>query len=92
LSISRDFFVVDAAGLRYGDYSIDGDHHRSADLARLVGLEGSVEEHVVGERTRGPRQYSAARLVQLARESGVPVETFGEGGAPSCQREVCAPG
>jgi YD repeat-containing protein len=77
--ITRDFFVLDAAGLAFGDYSIDGDHHRSADLVRLSAHQGSVLEHVIGERYRGPRQFSAVKLLQIAAEQGVSIETFGGG-------------
>ena len=80
VSISRAYFILDAALIRSGNFAIDGDHHRRVQIARLVGFDSSFLEHRAGELFYGPRQFSSVRLLQLARAGGVTVLNFNEGG------------
>ena len=79
LSISRDFFTFDAPGLRFGDFSIDGNHQRTVRMSKLIGYHSSVLEHLMGERFRGPKAFSAVKLLQVASQSGTPIITFSQG-------------
>lgn len=78
LSISRDYFVVDAP-LRFGDFSIDGNHSRTVRLVKLSGYQSSVLEHRLGEQFQGSRHFSAVKLLQIAREGAIPILTFTSG-------------
>lgn len=91
LSVSRDFFTFDAPGLRFGDFSVDGDHQRSVRLSKLIGYHSSVLEHRMGERFRGPKAFSAVKLLQQARENQVPVLTFTEGDLEEALAQISWP-
>ena len=73
LSVKRDFFMLDAALVRSGNLSVDGESHRRVQVAKLTGYESSFLEHRVGEVFYGPRQFSAVNLIQSARQRGVAV-------------------
>ena len=62
--------MLDAALIRSGNVSIDGDDRRRVQIARLVGFESSFLEHRAGELFYGPRQFSAVKLLQIARQAG----------------------
>ncbi len=78
LSISRDFFMLDAALVRSGQFAVDGDNRHRVKVARLVGFESSFLEHRVGELFWGPRQFSSTKLLQFARAASIPVVQFSE--------------
>jgi RHS repeat-associated protein len=73
LSVKRDFFMLDAALVRSGNLSVDGDSRRRVRVAELTGYESSFLEHRVGELFYGARQFSAVNLIQSARQRGVTV-------------------
>jgi RHS repeat-associated protein len=79
LAVPRDYFTFDAPGLRFGDFSIDGNHLRSVRLSKLIGYHSSVLEHRMGQRFRGPKSFSAVSLLQYANDNQVPVVTFTQG-------------
>jgi RHS repeat-associated protein len=91
ISISRDFFILDAALIKSGNFSIDGDHHRRVQVARLVGFDSSFLEHRAGELFYGPRQYSSVRLLQQAHAAGTTVLTFNAGGIDEALGQISWP-
>ncbi len=91
LSVSRDIFTFDAPGLRFGDFSIDGDHQRTVRLTQLVGYQSSVLEHRMAERFRGPKAFSAVKLVQRASADNIPVLTFSQGDLEEALAQISWP-
>jgi hypothetical protein len=88
VSIARQFFILDAALIRSGNASIDGDDRRRVQIARLVGFESSFLEHRAGELIYGPRQFSAVKLLQLARQGGVSFRSFSSGNLEEALEEI----
>jgi RHS repeat-associated protein len=67
---------VDVANSFHQEFALDGDNSSDAMRQRLLGDDGSAEEHAVWEQVSNTTGISTVKSLQLANERGIPIFTI----------------
>jgi RHS repeat-associated protein len=91
-AVTPEGLVMDIPHMVRGLLPSDGDHTHDLELAKLIGLESSAQEHATWEEVTGIESVSTVKFLQVAHAAGVRVfEDLTADDPILCQDDVTRP-